>query len=86
LNVEDAATAEGDFKNYINPDSLQIIKNAKAEPSLGKAIMGGKYQFLRKGYFCADKSSTPANLIFNRTVSLKDTWAREVQKTGKSVD
>ena len=80
FRVEDPATAEGDFKDYINPDSLKIIKTAFAEPSLADARPGEGYQFLRKGYFCLDKASEGSRRIFNRTVSLKDTWAKEQKK------
>jgi glutaminyl-tRNA synthetase len=66
-----------DFKNYINPDSLQIVKGAKLEPSVADAKSGDRFQFLRKGYFCVDKESTPDNLVFNRTVTLRDTWAKK---------
>jgi glutaminyl-tRNA synthetase len=71
---------EGDFKDTINPDSLQIIKNAFVEPSLKDATEAARYQFIRKGYFCIDKDSTADNLVFNRTVTLKDAWAKEVKK------
>ncbi len=80
FKVEDPSSEEGDFKDYINPDSLQIISNALAEPSLKNAKAGDKFQFLRKGYFCADKTSVPGKPVFNRTVTLKDTWAKEVKK------
>jgi len=80
FKVEDLATAEGDFKDHINADSLQIISNAYAEPELLKATANDRYQFLRKGYFCIDKDSTPEKLVFNRTVTLKDTWAKEQKK------
>ena len=66
-----------DFKASLNPDSLQIIKGCKVEPSLKTAKFGEYFQFLRQGYFCADsKDSSPDNLVFNRTVNLKDTWAK----------
>ena len=81
FKVEDPSSEEGDFKDYINPDSLQVINNAYIEPSLKKAASGDRYQFIRKGYFCLDKDSTPENLVFNRTVTLKDAWAKEVKKS-----
>ena len=71
---------EGDFKDSINPDSLQIIANAWVEPSLKDATVDTRYQFIRKGYFCIDKDSTTDKLVFNRTVTLKDAWAKEVKK------
>src|SRR5450432_2516185 len=77
FKVENPAMEEGDFKEYINPDSLEIIKQAFAEPSLGNATKDQRFQFLRKGYFCLDKDSLPGKPVFNRTVSLKDTWAKE---------
>ncbi len=76
FKVENPATEEGDFKDYINPDSLEIIKTAVAEPSLAKAVHEERYQFLRKGYFCLDRESTAEKIIFNRTVGLKDAWAK----------
>ena len=80
FKVENPAMEEGDFKEYINPDSLQIVTTAYGEPSLANANSQDRYQFLRKGYFCLDKESTLQKPVFNRTVSLKDTWARETKK------
>lgn len=80
FKVENPADEEGDFKDYINPDSLQTV-TAYVEPSLKEAALGTNYQFLRKGYFCLDKDSTTDKLIFNRTVTLKDAWAKEVKKS-----
>jgi len=71
---------EGDFKDTINPNSLQVIPNAMIEPSLKEAAPGTPYQFIRKGYFCLDKDSTADKPVFNRTVTLKDAWAKEVKK------
>ncbi|RYU95559.1 glutamine--tRNA ligase/YqeY domain fusion protein [Emticicia agri] len=79
FKVEDPSNEEGDFKEYINNDSLETI-TAYVEPSLKEATAGTKYQFLRKGYFCLDKESTTNKLVFNRTVGLKDTWAKETGK------
>jgi glutaminyl-tRNA synthetase len=73
---ENVGNAEGDFKDYINPNSLQVIAKAYAEPSLAEATLADRFQFLRKGYFCLDKDSTANKLVFNRTVTLKDTWAK----------
>ena len=73
---ENVAAAEGDFKEYINNDSLQVLPVAYAEPSLATATLNERYQFIRKGYFCLDKESTKDKLVFNRTVTLKDTWAK----------
>lgn len=79
FKVENPSSEEGDFKDYINPDSLITI-NAFVEPSIKEAIIDNRYQFLRKGYFCLDKDSTEKKLVFNRTVTLKDAWAKEVKK------
>lgn len=80
FKVEDPGNEEGDFKSYINPDSLQVIPNAYIEPALLSAKPGDRFQFLRKGYFCADQDTTAGKLVFNRTVTLKDTWAKEATK------
>ncbi|HNP53596.1 MAG TPA: glutamine--tRNA ligase, partial [Ferruginibacter sp.] len=79
FRVENPSAEEGDFKSYINPDSLQIIPHAQVEPSLLHATMESRYQFIRKGYFCLDKDSTANKLVFNRTATLKDTWSKKVQ-------
>ena len=71
-DVEDG----GDWKDNINPDSLVVMKNAKLERGLNHAKPGERFQFLRQGYFCVDKDSTPESPVFNRTVPLRDTWAR----------
>lgn len=64
---------EGDFLEYLNPDSLEVLTGCKAEASLANAKPGESYQFMRQGYFCADnRDSKPANLVFNRSVKLKD--------------
>ena len=73
FKVEDPSSEEGDFKDYINPDSLQTI-TAYMEPSLKDAELNTSYQFIRKGYFCLDKESKLGNLVFNRTVTLKDSF------------
>jgi glutaminyl-tRNA synthetase len=71
------ADPEKDFKEFINPDSLEIIKTAKLEPGLKDSLPGDRFQFERLGYFCVDsKDSKPGNLVFNRTVTLRDTWAK----------
>ena len=78
--VEDPS-AEDDFRNHINPDSLQTITNAWMEPSLAAAKAGEQFQFIRKGYFTMDeKSSSAGKTIFNRAVTLKDAWAKEARK------
>lgn len=79
---EDPSTAEGDFKDHLNPESLVVIPKAYAEPSLKNAGSGDRYQFMRKGYFCMDADSTAGKFVFNRTVGLKDSWAKEQAKPG----
>ena len=80
FRVEDPTDEEGDFKEYLNPESLQVVNRVYAEPDLLNADLNSRYQFLRKGYFCLDKDSTTEHLVFNRTVTLKDAWAKEVKK------
>jgi glutaminyl-tRNA synthetase len=81
---EDVAAGE-DFRKNLNPDSLQILRDCKLEPELAAVIPGERIQFERLGYFCVDpKDSKQGSLVFNRTVTLKDTWAR-IEKGG-SVD
>ena len=65
-----------DVSSIINPHSLETLTGCFLEPALGSAQPGDKFQFERTGYFCADPDSTPENLVFNRTVTLKDTWAK----------
>ena len=72
--------AEEGYKSVLNPHSLIVLKNAKVEPSLKSAQLGKGFQFLRNGYFCLDKDSTEHHLVFNRTVSLKDSWSKEKAK------
>lgn len=80
FTMENPMDAEGDFKDTINPNSLEVIRAAYIEPSLTKARLDDRYQFIRKGYFCLDKDSTENKLVFNRTVTLKDAWAKEAKK------
>ncbi len=79
FKVENPSSEEGDFKDYINPDSLQVI-TAFLEPSLADATIEKRFQFLRKGYFCLDKDATTGKLVFNRTVTLKDAWAKNTKQ------
>jgi len=81
FRVEDPANEEGDFKEYINPDSLHVV-SAYAEPALRKVKFDEHYQFLRKGYFYLDKDSSEDKLSFNRTATLRDTWVKEQKKSG----
>ena len=78
--VEDVANAEGDFKEYINPNSLNTTTIAWGEPALLNDAPEMRFQFLRKGYFYQDTTSTKDILVFNRTVTLKDAWAKEQKK------
>jgi glutaminyl-tRNA synthetase len=79
FRVENPA-AEEDFKNSLNPDSLQVIREALIEPALAEARPGERFQFTRLGYFCTDPDSTEGRPVFNRTTTLKDTWAKVQQK------
>lgn len=76
FRVEDPASAEGDFKDYINPQSLEVVQNAVAEPALRDVQPGQYFQFLRKGYFVPDPDSRPGAPVFNRTVGLKDSFTK----------
>ena len=78
FSVEDPVNVPegGSFTDNLNPHSLEVIRDAQAEPSLSDSSVGAIVQFERLGYFCVDPDSKPGALVFNRTVSLKDTWAR----------
>ena len=69
-----------DFTSKINPHSMEELIECMIEPSLANAVMGNRYQFMRQGYFCVDPDSSPDKLVFNRIVSLKDTWAKMQKK------
>jgi glutaminyl-tRNA synthetase len=69
------------FTDNLNPNSLEKIANAKLEPSLANAAAGNRYQFERLGYFSVDPDSAPGRLVFNRTVALKDSWAKIEKKS-----
>ena len=77
FNVENVAASDLPMEEIINPDSLVVIPNAKMEPSLKDASKNRYYQFMRKGYFCLDPDSTDEHKVFNRTVTLKDSWKRK---------
>ncbi|NIJ53118.1 glutamine--tRNA ligase/YqeY domain fusion protein [Dyadobacter arcticus] len=79
FSVEDVSSEEGDFQDYINPKSLEII-TGYAEPALLEAKEGESFQFLRKGYFAKDSDSNAARLVFNRTVTLRDNWTKAAEK------
>ena len=76
FSVESPDAEEGDFKDYLNPNSIEIIKTAYIEPYMANASKDVRYQFIRKGYYCLDDDASAAHLVFNRTVSLKDAWAK----------
>jgi glutaminyl-tRNA synthetase len=78
FSVEDPGDAEEgkDFKSYLNPNSLEILRGCRIEPGLKGAPAGSRYQFERLGYFCVDPDSTPDLMVYNRTVALRDAWAK----------
>jgi glutaminyl-tRNA synthetase len=80
LSEDPSSHEELDFKELINPHSLEILENCLIEPELTKAKIGDKLQFIRTGYFCVDPLSTDEKLVFNRTVGLRDTWAKIEKK------
>jgi glutaminyl-tRNA synthetase len=82
FRVEDPASEEGDFKEYLNPDSLRVVPAAYAEATLRVARFNEYYQFLRKGYFYLDKDSSEEKMVFNRTTTLRDNWVKEQRKGG----
>jgi len=84
FRMEDPNQAEEgqDFTANLNSTSLEVVNGAKLEPSLAGAAAGTRYQFERLGYFCVDPDSSPGKLVFNRTVALKDTWAKVEKKQG----
>ena len=86
LKEDPNQTAEGeDFTSNLNPQSLEVLRGAKLEPSLAGAAAGSRYQFERMGYFCVDADSAAGRLVFNRTAGLRDTWARiEKREKGKA--
>jgi glutaminyl-tRNA synthetase len=69
-----------DFTANLNPNSLEVLRGSKLEASLATAAVGSRYQFERLGYFCVDLDSAPGKLVFNRTIALKDTWAKVAQR------
>ncbi len=71
---------EADFKDFLNSNSLKVLQECRLEPMLKNAKAGEKFQFQRLGYFCVDPDSSQNQAVFNRTVSLKDNWAKEQRK------
>jgi glutaminyl-tRNA synthetase len=80
-NPEDVGEG-ADWKSNLNPHSLKVLTSCRLEPTLADAAPGSRFQFERLGYFCVDPDSPRERLVFNRTVTLKDEWAR-IQKAGK---
>jgi glutaminyl-tRNA synthetase len=81
---EPESAPEGkDWRVNLNPNSLEVVRSAKLEPSLADAKPGERFQFERNGYFCIDPDTTPQKLVVNRTVTLKDSWAKEAKKSQK---
>ena len=79
----DAAGDGGEFTDFLNPDSLEILSEAKVEPALAEILTAEPFQFERLGYFCADSRDSKADsLVFNRAVTLRDSWAKKVRKSG----
>jgi glutaminyl-tRNA synthetase len=72
LDVEEG----DDFTDYLNPESLEVLTGCQVEPSLAGAVPGSRCQFERQGYFCVDPDASEGALVFNRTVGLRDTWAK----------
>jgi glutaminyl-tRNA synthetase len=72
-----------DFTANLNPNSLETLTGCKVEPSLRDATPGARYQFERMGYFCVDPDSAPGKPVFNRTIGLRDTWAKIEQRSKK---
>ena len=79
LFTHEEPAATENYLEHLNPQSLEVLRARKVEPSLANAAAGARYQFERLGYFCVDPDSTGWRLVFNRTVSLRDTWAK-IQK------
>ena len=80
FTVEDMGALDDDFRNHLNPNSLLVLPTVYAEPEIVNAKLGEHFQFLRMGYFCLDPDSAPGKIIFNRTVTLRDMWAKEGKK------
>ena len=84
FTVEDPAGKKGaDYKDFLNPDSLEILKSCKVEPGLKNLKPLDRFQFERQGYFCIDPDTTKNKIVINRTVGLRDTWAKVQQQMKK---
>ena len=79
----DVVTVGNDWLDNLNPNSLEVLEQCRLEPSLFQAQPGDHYQFERLGYFCVDRTSTREKLVFNRTVTLRDRWAKIAKKGQK---
>jgi len=82
FNVENLGADDLDFRTQLNPKSLETLRSCKVEPLLANAPSGSRFQFERIGYFVVDPDSRPNAPVFNRTVTLKDTWAK-IEKRGQ---
>ena len=80
FTAEDMGSLDDDFRNHLNPESLQVLPKVYAEPEIVHAKLGEHFQFLRMGYFCLDPDTTSGKIVFNRTVTLRDMWAKEGKK------
>ncbi|HRU47418.1 MAG TPA: glutamine--tRNA ligase/YqeY domain fusion protein [Candidatus Syntrophosphaera sp.] len=80
-NINDIEEGK-DYRDYLNPNSIKVLKNCKLEPSLKEVKIGERFQFLRQGYFSVDYDSTPDNPVFNLIVTLKDSWTKQLKKMG----
>jgi glutaminyl-tRNA synthetase len=76
FTVPNPLEQDGDFLDYVNAGSLEVLASCRVEPGLAGAVPGTLYQFLRKGYYCVDPDSSEGALVFNRTAELRDTWAK----------
>ena len=81
FSVENPSAEEGDFRDLLNPDSLKVRENVMLEPWLAERVKAGDhYQFQRLGYYTVDLDTTADHIVFNKTIGLKDTWAKEMKK------
>jgi glutaminyl-tRNA synthetase len=76
FSVEAPAAGDGDFKQHLNPASLEVLRGCRVEPGLATAAPGSRFQFERLGYFCVDPDSDGGTPVFNRTIGLRDSWAK----------
>jgi glutaminyl-tRNA synthetase len=83
MDEDPAGHKDQDALEFLNPDSLKVVNNCMAEPMLAQVQAGDKFQFQRIGYFCADPDTRPGKPVFNKTVGLKDAWAKMTQKEGQ---